>query len=344
MTSLVTDAVKARFERFAETECKGYSALYDELARATASDDELVAFIASMPETQPNLFFAAIQFLTGPEAMPASGGELRKFVANRRGEVEKLMHTRRTQTNEVGRCAILLPALPRETPLALIEVGASAGLCLLLDRFFYDYSVATVGDEASSVRLRCELDGPAQVPPNIPQIAWRVGLDENPIDLHNEQAVRWLLACVWADHTERRKRLEAAIDLSRQHDLRVRRGDLAVDLHALLAEAPSGATLVVFHSAVLNYVSSDKRARFTGILAEASRHRRVVWISNEAPHVVPEITAMAAPMKVLNFLLGRTLLDEGVRRDRLLGFAHPHGATLQWIESAMDGTSGDETG
>ena len=64
------------------------------------------------------------------------------------------MKTRRTQTNEVGRCAAILPALPRGR-LALLEVGASAGLCLLMDEFFYDYGVQHVGSESSAVRLRC---------------------------------------------------------------------------------------------------------------------------------------------------------------------------------------------
>src|SRR5439155_17297517 len=97
--------------------------------------------------------------------------------AERRGsEVAEIMETRRTQTNEVGRCAVLLPALP-PGPLALVEVGASAGLCLLLDRFLYDYGSAWTGAASSPVRLQCKVIGGAPLPAAIPEVVWRRGLD-----------------------------------------------------------------------------------------------------------------------------------------------------------------------
>ncbi len=128
--------IKRRYRQFADTECKGYSDVYYGLALAVSEDDEVVGFIAAMPVIQPNLFFASIQLLTGPDGMPKTGSELRAFVHRRGREIGEVMRSRRTQTNEVGRCAVLLPALP-SGPLALLEVGASAGLCLLLDRFHY---------------------------------------------------------------------------------------------------------------------------------------------------------------------------------------------------------------
>lgn len=332
MTSLSdVDAAKARYRCFVERECKGYSDLYYSLAIATASDDELIEFISEMPETQPNLFFAVIQFLTGPEAMPRSGQELREFVSGRRTEVAELMRTHRTQTNEVGRCAVVLPALPVGNPLALLEVGASAGLCLLIDRYFYDYGSVTVGDESSPVHLRCSVAAPAPVPERVPDIVWRAGLDLNPVDATDDEAVRWLLSCVWADHADRRERLASAFDMSRDWNPRVYRGDLADDLPALIGEVPRDATLVVFHSAVLPYVAAERRARFAAELSQASQHRAVTWISNEGPGVLSEIDSLAPPMKAMSFLLARTEFAEGVREDRFLGFAHPHGATLEWL-------------
>src|SRR6185436_3088378 len=114
---------------FAEVECKGYSDTYYRLALAVADDDAMVGFIAGMPVTQPNLFFASVQLLAGAEGMPATGPELRAFLARRGDEVGAMMRARRTQTNEVGRCAVLLPALPAG-PLALVEVGrAPASAC-----------------------------------------------------------------------------------------------------------------------------------------------------------------------------------------------------------------------
>ena len=142
------ERVRKRYCRFAEEECKDYSDHYYELSYQIANDDWLVGYIAGMPEIQPNLFLAALQFLTGPEEMPRTAEQARSLVQSRRDEVTQLMRSRRTQTNEPGRCATILPALP-PGPLALIEVGASAGLCLLLDEYAYDYGDLRLGREAS---------------------------------------------------------------------------------------------------------------------------------------------------------------------------------------------------
>jgi hypothetical protein len=328
--------VKLRYRRFADTECKGYSDVYYRLALAVSEDDDVIGFVADMPESQPNLFFASVQLLTGPDTMPRTGPELREFLRRRGPEVGEVMRSRRTQTNEVGRCAVVLPALP-PGPLALIEVGASAGLCLLLDQFYYDFGTTRIGAGSARVHVRCALAGPAPLPATIPSIVWRHGLDIRPIDVRDDDAVRWLLACVWPDHRERRRRLEGAIDLARAQPPAVRAGDLVDDLPALLAEAPEGARLVVVHSAVLTYVRPDRRAAFADVLAAASKRRDVVWISNEAPGVIPEITALAPPLREHCFLLGRTRFSNGRRQDECLALAHPHGAELTWRETRTRG-------
>jgi hypothetical protein len=322
--------IKRRYRQFADTELKGYSDTYYALALAVSEDDELVGFIADMPVIQPNLFLASIQLLAGPEDMPRAAAELRTFVRRRGREIGNLMRTRRTQTNEVGRCSVLLPALP-PGPLALVEVGASAGLCLLLDRFYYELGSASIGKMCSPVHLQCAVTGPVPLPPAIPEVAWRQGLDLSPIDVRDDDAVRWLLACVYSDHRERRQRLERAIDMARTEPPAVQAGDLVEDLPALLAQVPDDARLVVFHSAVLTYVTADRRQAFARILADVSRRRDVVWLSNEPPGVIPELTEMAPPQNELRYLVGRTTLIGGRRRDELLALAHPHGAELAWL-------------
>jgi len=253
--------IKQRYRRFADVECRGYSKLYCDLAVAVSEDDALVGFIAAMPVVQPNLFFAAVQLVSGAVGMPTSGSELRALVNRLGPQLADVMRSRRTQTNEVGRCAVLLLALP-PGPLALVEVGASAGLCLLLDRFHYEFGSACVGDPGSPVHLRCTVTGSAPIPTELPCVVWRRGLDVRPINVHDEQAVRWLLACVWSDHQERRRRLERAISLARTDPPTVSAGDLVDALPSLLADVPDDAQLVVFHSAVLSYVSADRRQAF----------------------------------------------------------------------------------
>ena len=322
--------VKRLYRDFAENECRGYSALYFTLADAVAEDDELAAFLAPLTVIQPNLFLASIQYLTGPEAMPKSAGELHAFVRESGVELAALMSSRRTQTNEVGRCAVLLPALP-PGPLALLEVGASAGLCLLLDEFYYDYGDAQLGNPASPVQLHCQAQGAPPLPDRLPQIVWRAGLDLAPVNLHDPSDARWMSSCVIADHAQRRQRLQAAMELGREHGVAVQQGNLINDLGPLLSTAPHDAQLVVFHSAVLNYVTSQERAIFAHALADGSRARDIIWISNESRGVVPEIAALAPPSGPRPFLLGRTTFHRGERHDKFLAIAHPHGAELEWF-------------
>ena len=322
-------AIKRRYRQFADAECKGYSDVYYRLALAVAEDDEVVGFIAEMPVTQPNLFFASVQYLTGPDRMPMTGAGLRGLVKSRGGEIAGVMRSRRTQTNEVGRCAVLLPALPGG-PLALIEVGASAGLCLLLDRFCYQYGSTTIGVASSPVRLRCTLTGLAPLPATLPQIVWRCGLDVHPVDVRDEDAVRWLRACIWSDQPARRRRLDGAIDVARVDPPSVRAGDLVDDLPALLAEVPQEVQLVVFHSAVLGYVHPERRQAFGDALRAASKRRDVVWISNEGSGLIPGIAALARA-RPDQFLVGRTSFKNGRQRDELLALAHPHGGEATWL-------------
>jgi len=289
-----------------------------------------LSFLAPLPVWQPNLFFAALQFLTGPRHMPASGPELRALLARRGPEVADLMRARRTQTNEVARCAALLPALP-PGPLALVEVGASAGLCLLLDRFFYDWDAAQLGSPASPVRLHCPVTGPSPLPSAMPAIVWRRGLDLAPVDVHDETASRWLLACVWPDQPARRDRLERALELARAETPVVRKGDLVDDLSALLGETPRDAQLVVFHSAVLAYVAPERRQMFAELLTAESRTRDIVWISNEGPGIVPGLPDLGAQKGGMRFVLGRSRLRGGRRTDQALALAHPHGADVRWV-------------
>jgi len=138
---------------------------------------------------------------------------------------------------------------------------------------------------------------------------------------------------VWPEHPERRRRLEGAIAVARADPPVVRAGDLVDDLPALLAEAPGDAQLVVFHSAVLSYVSRERRQAFADALAESSKQRDIIWLANEAVGVVPDLPAVA-PSGALRFLVARTRFARGQRRSELLALAHPHGAEMAWLVRA----------
>jgi hypothetical protein len=205
----MTDAIARQFRRFAETEARGQSPLYETLARGVASDPGILAFLAELPapKQQPNLLLAAVRFVCGLQ--PTVGDFHAAWLAGSdavRAEILK----RRTQTNEPARCAVLLPVLARlPGPLALIEVGASAGLCLFPDRYGYAYDGHTpFGPEP---RFPCRADAATPTPAAHPLIAWRAGLDLNPLDVRDDDHMAWLRTLVWPDQPDRGARLDAAI-------------------------------------------------------------------------------------------------------------------------------------
>ena len=121
------EQVKERFQRFAESECQDYSPVYYRLAHSVALNDELTAFDWDARPAAES-FSRGSTVPDGSQRDAETGRAMSHFVREHTGEVAGLMRSHRTQTNEVGRCAALLPAMPAG-PLALVEVGASAGLC-----------------------------------------------------------------------------------------------------------------------------------------------------------------------------------------------------------------------
>jgi hypothetical protein len=300
-------------------EARGRSPAYETLAAAVAGDDLILEFLDTLPppKRQPNLLFAAARYL----GTPSDIGALRTLVRRDAAGLSRVMLARRTQTNEPARCATLLPALAAlPGPLALIEVGASAGLTLLFDRYSYDYDGHQIaGSDPDAPTLRCAISGPAPLPDRVPAIAWRAGLDLNPLDVTREDDVRWLSCLVWPGESGRQDRLTAAIASARRDPPPVHRGDLLTDLPALAAQAPAEATLVIYHSAVLAYVEAEDRERF----ARTVRGLAATWLSNEAPGVVPGLPFTA--FRENTFVLGRDGRTP-------LALAAGHGTWLHWLD------------
>src|SRR5262249_36401190 len=227
-------------------EARGRSPAYDSLATLVAGDDAVRRLLGPLPPPKrpPNLLFAAARYRLGP---PPDITALRALVSETPEALAQVMLARRTQTNEPARCATLLPALAQlPPPLALIEVGASAGLTLLFDRYSYDYSGHLIpGSDPDAPTLRCVPRGPVPLPGRLPVIAWRAGLDLNPLDVTDDDDVHWLSCLVWPGEGDREERLAAAVAAARRDPPAIYRGDLLTDLPALAAQAPAGATLVI---------------------------------------------------------------------------------------------------
>jgi hypothetical protein len=320
------DRIAEVYGRFARQEAHGRSALYEELARGVAGDRELLRVLAELPtaKQQPNLLFASVRLRCGtPNGWP----DFRSRFFERREEIVAVMLARRTQTNEPARCATLLPLLATlPQPLALLEVGAAAGLCLLPDCYAYDFDGHRVLPSravgATAPTFTCRASPSTPLPRRNVEVAWRAGLDLEPIDVRDPDDVAWLETLVWPGEGNRRELLRVAVDVARADPPSVTRGDLLQDLPALAARAPRSATLVIFHTAVLAYIPDPPdRAAFARTVAELD----AVWIANEGPGLVDgaDRSDLPWPSGFDPFLL--------TQDRRPVASTDPHGASIEWL-------------
>lgn len=336
------NSLRQRFLNFAEKECVPASPLYAHLARSVAEDEALLALAAHAQNGQPvpNMLFAAVQFLLLRQtesalaqyyatltAQPRALTEAdpfplwREFCLAHQTEIEHLLRTRLVQTNEVRRCALLLPAFAQlPQPLALIEVGASAGLNLLWNQYHYQYSDGRRwGNLDSGVTLTCEWRGPVRPPlPQEPaQVTTRLGLDMNPIDLQNAEDVAWLRALIWPELTERARLLENAVAVAQAARPTVWRGDAVQLLPQAFAQAPTNVTVCVWHSFTLNQFTPEARAAFTAQLATMAAQRPLYKIGLEWG-------VDCAQLSISTF-------TAGAEHSTLLARCNPHGAWIEWL-------------
>ena len=345
------------FHRFARVESPDLaSPMYAELAYGISLDHELLELAAQKRRRQPapNMLFAAVQYLllSGGEYSdhslaahyPIVSGQgrpmepafpaFRDFCLSHREEIVDLISTHRTQTNVVRRCTCLLPAfsmIQRESglPLALIDVGASAGLNLNVDRYRYRYlrggqEEATWGHAEARVELEAELRGGGAMPPLAADLSvwFRGGIDINPIDLTNDDELRWLRALIWPEHVERHQRLiDGAHELARS-PVDLRAGDAVELLPEMIADAPADAALTVYSTVALYQIPTAGRERIFETLAETSRDRPVWLVTLEA--FLDDIGDAQQPQLAITRFTG------GKSERQLLARSSPHGWWIEW--------------
>jgi len=324
--------ISSRYTRFADEEVHLRSPLYEILARGVATDPGVMDFLLTLPSErrQPNLLLAAVRHLFGT---PPDWTAFRETILAHPDAVRSVMLTHATQTNEPGRCATLLPVLATlPQPLALIEVGASAGLCLLPDLYGYDYGRTSIRPKAAEFPVfACSVNEITPVPKAMPHVVWRAGLDLNPLDVSDPPQAAWLENLVWPEQTGRLHRLRAAMKVAVATKPRVMKGSLlGGELAALCGEAPKDATLVVFHTAVLAYVAgrADREA-FAARVMSLCRF----WIANESPRVFPDIARRTDTIgRPGDFLLSVNGLP--------VAWTDPHGGSIEWIGEESGQTGG----
>ncbi len=346
------DKAAESFRYYASTIYPGRSPLYFSLAMRLAEDSELLTIASKAWEKNalPNLFFAAVHLLllkgehhqlaafypslnNNSKHYDFAYPYFRSFVLEHKGEISEIITTHSVQTNEVGRCAILVPAFElaarqaKNRPLALIEIGSSAGLTLFWDRYHYRYGKnLQCGDPNSLVQIECLLRGEKRppVPNQFPEIASRVGIDLNPVSLNDPENVQWLRALVWPEHQKRANQLELAIQVARQDPSKIIHGDALELLPSLIERVRDDAQLCIFHSFTLSLASGKPREKLELLLAKASEKRNLFhicleWARNsESP------------------LLSLASLNNGEDDEKILARCHPHGEWIKWLGDSSE--------
>lgn len=268
---------------------------------------------------------------------PGAVADILAFAHDHRQTLAETVATRTVQTNEIGRNTFLLPGLvaaahhAHERPLALIEVGASAGLNLVPDRYRYTYRPGDdhTGDVVSleprdlgvpAPTLNCELRGALRPPLTpAPDLGARLGLDLQPLNPTDPADRQWLQALVWPEHTERRRRLDAALALAAlAHHPPIHQAD-AADVAGFVESVPRDQHPVITHCAVTAHMTPAAREAFTASVLHASRGRALSWLQAE-----PRDDADPRRLRLLH------VVDGDVVDERALASYHPHGAHLTW--------------
>jgi hypothetical protein len=348
-------------------------ALTAALFRTIAADPELLDLAASIPADRlpPLLLSAGVRRLLdrmpdqalaayfpepgGPQPPLNSGfsGALQEFCLQHRTELLRLCSTHRYQMNEVARCAQLALALgvisTREPgrPGALIDVGTGSGLALHLDHYRYEIAgIPPFGDLSSPLTIHCALRGERRPPrPGTwPPIVSRTGVDRNPIDLADADALAWLRACV-PPETESLSRFEGAVLIALRQPVTVITGDGCDDLPALLASIPSEPLTVVMDAYTTVFFEDERLRRFRDTVEKEAARRDVAWISLDP--LVPlgaegrsSVQGLAVPSRLVEEyreegvfgVLGLVDHRDGERSSRLLARAHPSGTWIEWLD------------
>ena len=365
MSRIAPDERRRRqFERFADIECP-HDPLYVALCRLLAARPEALALLdAAAPEQQrPNLLLAAIH----ERALDSAGGALASYFPSVGGErapdaalpaaldallrdeheaIARHCATRATQTNDIGRSAVLWPALAElaglsgNRPLALLDFGCSAGLNLGVDHYRYRIGDAWFGAASGPAvpQVHCHaVAGNAPTPDRAaPRIAARLGVDPAPVDLTDEASLRWLRACLWPHDGERRQRLDQAVVFARTQAWPVQQhADCFAAIEPWLDSLPPGLQPVVFNSWVLAYFAAAARDAHVAAMRDLVQRRGIAWLSAEASSLVLGTAPPAgdgdeqvdAAMLANASMWWLTLPGS----TRLLARSHPHGRWLDWV-------------
>ena len=205
--------------------------------------------------------------------------------------LSRFIREQSVQTNEVQRSWVLAPLFCRvaartgSADVNLLELGPSAGLNLVWDRYRSEYEMGAVGPVDAPLVLRGEERRaiPASLLEHAPGVRTRIGIDKAPVDVRSDDGARLLKAFVWADQDERLVRLETAIAVLRDDPPELVRGDFVELLPEVLAAQPRDELTIVFQTAALGYVPAPERERVRRALDDAGVELPLAFVTAGNP-------------------------------------------------------------
>eukprot|EP00439_Symbiodinium_sp_Y106_P087965 s1_g501.t1 len=230
------------------------------------------------------------------------------------------------QTNEVGRSGIMIGgylSIAEQTglPLHVYEIGASAGLNLGFDRFFYAFGDETWGDKTSPVSLAPDWHG--GVPPLDASLTveQRAGCDIAPVDIGSQENQRRLESYIWPDQPDRLARLRGAVRIAKELGTHVVQQSADAFVRDALDGPEPNAVRVIAHTIMWQYMPEDMRADIERTIRQAGERATekspIAWLRLEP------IDVKDPPRLQLNVWPGGATQD--------LAVAHPHGASAKWL-------------
>ena len=263
--------------------CDSRSPLYAELCRRFADDPVVAEIVGAEPTWEaPLRLLGGLHYLVlgGEASWEDSLEDHRTFLA-------EFVRQQGVQTNEVQRSWVLVPLFLRVAErtgadvVDLVELGPSAGLNLVWDRYRCVYEAGAWGPAAARLTLTAEERGrvPAGLFGRELAVRGRIGIDRAPVDVTKEENARLLKAFVWAGQDDRLERLDRAIEAVRGEPPELVEGDFVELLPEVLASQPGDVLTVVFQTAALGYTGSEGRARVRAALLEAGRRRPLVFVT-----------------------------------------------------------------
>jgi len=351
MTTEILDDLAKRFafhaRIYGSAKPENSSPLYAQLSQYVSTDRDILQLVlnADRATQVSNLLFGSVHYLllrgedhllrefyasltAHPRAPEGAPPVFRVFCLRYAEEIQNLVTTRKVQTNEVRRCTALLAAFSlvqqrmRQESLSLLEIGSSAGLHLLWDKYGYEYETSGyIVNADSPVQLHCSLVGEKlpDLSTGMPVIGSRIGIDINPIDVGNPDQVRWIRALIWPEHSDRAALFERAIAIARRDPPHIVAGNAADVLLSTAETVPDETALCIFHSYTLNQCPEHIHEQIVSNIEEIAKSRDVFRISLEwyGGQKQPQLE-----------LYSYTANHTG---HELLAYCESHGRTLEWL-------------